>query len=306
VKAAFIFPGQGSQFVGMGRDIADQSAAARGVYDSAFLVLGWNIAQLCFEGPEKELNQTQNAQLALLVTSLAHLAAWQEKAGGGEWLGDIRSCDPVPSFVAGHSLGEYTALVAAGVLNFEDGLRLVAERARLMQEVTVNGGMSAILGLGVEEVEQICRQAQGGGMIGVANDNCPGQVVISGQLWALEEAEKLVAKAGAKRVIRLKVSGPFHSPAMRPVAQELSHFMKGLVFKAAAVPVVANFSARPLSRAEEFPPSLAAQLYSRVQWTRSVEFMISQGVTRFYEIGPGSVLRGLVKRISKEVEIVNV
>src|SRR5438094_1376831 len=280
---AWIFPGQGSQKAGMGRELASSFTSAKGIFADANDVLGFDLARLCFEGPDDELQQTANAQPALLVTSLAALAAARETVGAVA----------APSLLAGHSLGEFTALVAAEVLVFADALRLVRRRGELMQAADPSGGMLAVIGL---DAEAAARAIVGTGCV-VANDNAPGQVVVSGAKAALEQASAVLSGAGAKRVLALRVSAAFHSPAMRPVGEALASVMSAVPFRDARVPVVSNVDAEPHTHALEFPGLLARQAYSPVRWVASVRRIHSEGVDRFIEFGAGAVLTGLVKRI---------
>jgi [acyl-carrier-protein] S-malonyltransferase len=288
-QVALVFPGQGSQTVGMGLALYDAYLPVRDLYERADDVLGRAISRLCFEGPADELQQTENAQPALLVTEIAHLEAMRLR-----YPGEL----PTPSFVAGHSLGEYSALVAAGAITFEDGLRLVAERGRLMQaaggESAEPLGMSAVLGLPADEVEAICREAD----VDLANLNAPDQVVISGPLAALEAAAALAKERGAKRVVPLQVSAAFHSRWMEPMARQFGRAIAETSIVAPQVPVVANVTARPVADPEEVRRLLEEQTYSSVRWVESVRYMEAQGVRTFVEVGPGRVLSGLVKRIA--------
>jgi [acyl-carrier-protein] S-malonyltransferase len=297
---ALIFPGQGSQQVGMGSQAFQQSLAARQVFQMADDTLGFRLSKVCFEGPEEALRQTVNSQPAILVCSLAYLA----------WFRADGKLQEPARFLAGHSLGEYTALVAAGSLEPEDAVRLVRERGRLMQEAgnRVASGMAAVLGLEEETLVGICRQASStaGGTVQVANLNCPGQIVISGSQNALKLAMETARSQGAKRAVALNVSGAFHSQIMEPASLGLAQFVKDIPMQPALIPVVANVTALPISQPQEIRKELVAQLCSPVRWQASMEYMLSHGVTTFIEVGPGDVLSGLLRRISPKARIINV
>ncbi len=298
-KTAWLFPGQGSQEVGMGRDLAAAYPAVRQLYDRANDILGFDLATLCFEGPAEELNDTINTQPALFVTALAVLQAMEEEGR-----------KPTPALVAGHSLGELTALAAAGAMSFEDGLRLVRERGRLMKLAGERspGGMAAVLKMEDAVVEQACKEAteQTGKEVTVANYNSPGQVVISGDKEALERAIALLKERGGRRIIPLAVSIAAHSPLMASVVEEYRAVVHDTPFRLPEIPVVANISAQPLLSVAEIRDELSGQLTWPVRWTASVQYMIEQGVTRFVEIGPKDVLSKLVKRIDRSVTAVSV
>jgi [acyl-carrier-protein] S-malonyltransferase len=297
-STAWLFPGQGSQTLGMGRDLAESYSSARDTFAEADDILGFSLSKLCFEGPEESLNDTINTQPAIFVASLAALRTLQSEG----W-------SVSPSFTAGHSLGEYTALVAAGAFSFSDGLRLVRERGRLMKEAGQRspGGMAALLKLEDETVMDICRRAsqQTGQVVQVANYNSPGQVVISGDNAALEAAMEMAQAAGARRVVRLAVSIAAHSPLMAVIAEEFRQAVDATAIQPPGVPVIANISARSLETAHDIRQEMLAQLTSSVRWVESIQHMIDHGVTHFIEIGPKDVLTGLVRRISKEVNAVN-
>ena len=295
-RVAYVFPGQGAQWVGMGYDLYQSFPVARAVFEMADEALGFLLSRLCFEGPEEELRQTINVQPAVLVVSIACLRACQEVDGSGGL--------PLPSFVAGHSLGEYTALVAAGMLDVVDAVRLVRERGRLMHETgqANPGGMVAMMGIDQVSLEEICQQS--GAQI--ANINCPGQIVISGAGEALAQAVEMAKARGARRAVTLEVSGAFHSALMRPALTALSRVISSQAFAPPRFPIVANTTAQPLTSAEAIKEELIEQLCHCVQWQRSIEYMIGAGISTFIEIGPGQVLSGLIKRISKEVQTLNV
>jgi [acyl-carrier-protein] S-malonyltransferase len=301
---ALIFPGQGSQEVGMGRDLAEKFPQARQLFDEADAILDFSLSSLCFDGPKEVLDDTVNTQPALYVTSLAALAAMeaegQAQPDGSGW----------PVMVAGHSLGELTALAAAGAMEFADGLRLVRERGRLMKLAGERspGGMAAVIKMADADVEQACREASDevGQPVQIANYNSPGQVVISGDQDALARAIELLKERGGRRIIRLAVSIAAHSPLMASVVGEYRATVEATPFRTPKVPVVANISARPLLSVEEICDELAGQLTWPVRWTASVQWMVEQGVTRFVEVGPKDVLSKLVKRIDRGAEALSV
>jgi len=297
-QTAFLFPGQGSQYVGMGQDLYEAHPEARTTFDQADTVLGFALSDLCFNGPEETLNDTINTQPAIFVTSVALLRALESNRL------------QAPGFVAGHSLGEYSALVAAGAMDFAAGLQLVRERGRLMKEAGERspGGMAAVLGLEVEVVNELCRQArkETGGVIQVANYNSPGQIVISGDFRARDVAIELAKAEGARRVVSLAVSIAAHSPLMECIVDEFRQAVEAVEFRRPAVPVVANVSAAPLESVEAIQEELVQQLTSPVRWVESVWYMIGQGVTDFVEIGPKDVLMKLMRRIDKSVQAMSV
>lgn len=283
---ALVFSPQGSQAVGMGRDLAAASPEARAVFEVADATLGWPVSDVCWTGPEDRLNDTRQTQPCLLTTSIAALRALEARTSLS------------PAMVAGHSVGEYAALVAAGVLDLPAALRLVARRAALMAEADVGGGMSAVIGLDREAVERVVDGIGRPTELVVANDNAPGQVVISGRREPLEEAEREVRAAGARRVLRLPVSGAFHSPLMAGVAEDLARAFDDEAWSDARVPVVSNVTAEALTDASRIRALLAEQVRSPVEWVRCVERMASDGVDTLVELGAGSALVGMTKRVA--------
>ncbi len=285
---AYVFPGQGSQFVGMGKDLYDNHSQAKAMFDKANEILGFDIARLMFEGTDEDLRQTKVTQPAIFLHSVALAAC----LGPG-----FR-----PAMVAGHSLGEFSALVAAGVLGFEDGLRLVSKRALAMQKACEArpSTMAAILGLEDSEVEQACAQVDGEVVV-AANFNCPGQVVISGSLEGIDKACELLKEKGAKRALKLSVGGAFHSPLMEPARAELAQAIADTPFQAPYGKVFQNVDAQPHSDPERIKANLIDQLTAPVRWTQTIEAMIREGATRFIEAGPGNVLQGLVKKVDRKM-----
>ena len=291
-KTAYVFPGQGSQWTGMGHDLYTNLPEARAVFEEADSVLGFPLSRLCFEGPEDVLRQTVNAQPAIMTVSIAYLRTSPQ-------LKDR----PRPSFVAGHSLGEYTALVAASTLSFAEALRLARERGRLMQEAgdQTSGGMLAVIGLDEATVQSVC-QATG---MEIANINCPGQIAISGPSQVLEQATQLAKEKGAQRVVPLPVSGAFHSRLMKPAADGMAQAVSSLQFQDAVIPIVANTTAEPMTSGNSLKAELLNQLCHSVLWQKSVERMIKEGALEFVEVGPGQVLTGLIKRISRDAKAIS-
>jgi [acyl-carrier-protein] S-malonyltransferase len=280
----------------MGRDLYDNFDAARVVFDQADAALDFPLSRLCFEGPEGELQQTINAQPAIVTVSFALLKVASEMGDNGRF--------PSPAFVAGHSLGEYTALAAAKVLDFADTVYLARERGRLMHEAGLKqaGGMVAVIGLDEASPADVCSQTG----TRIANINCPGQLVISGAEEILAQAADLAKSKGANRTIRLQVSGAFHTPLMQPAVDGMSDIIATLPFRQPVVPIIANTTAEPLTTAEQVKVELLEQLCNCVQWQRSIEYMIDNGVSTFVEIGPGKVLTGLIKRINRDTKLINI
>ena len=300
---AYLFPGQGSQHVGMAAALAEAYPAARAALQEADDVLGFALSRLCFAGPEETLTDTVNAQPALLAASVAALRALAAEFGESGGWSPPAVAGAAANFVAGHSLGEYTALVAAGSLAYADALRLVRTRGQLMKEAgqAAPGLMAAILGLDEAQVAAVCAAAtQAGGIAQVANDNCPGQVVISGDRAGMEAAMAALAAAGAKKIMPLAVSIAAHSPLMQPAADALRAAIEATPVAAPAVPVVGNTTGAPLSTAAAIRAELAAQLTGSVRWTATVQAMSAAGAATFVEVGPGEVLSGLVKRIERK------
>lgn len=296
MKVAYVFPGQASQYAGMGKELYKEFPVAAAVFNRADEALGFSLSRLCFEGPGEELNLTANTQPAVLTTSAACLEVLNALGG------------PVPCAVAGHSLGEYTALVAAGSLIFEDAVRLVRKRGRYMQEAVPvgEGGMAAVMGLNTELVVETCLKASGSGVVEAVNLNCPGQVVIAGDTAGLKAAEPLLKAAGARRVMPIPVSAPFHSSLMVPAGKRLAEDLNKVPVADPKIPVVANVSAELVSSGPEVRESLIRQVYSPVRWEECVLKLISLGADTFIEVGPGKVLSGLIKKISRDVTILNV
>lgn len=288
---AFVFPGQGSQFVGMGKDLYEQNPLARELFDKANEILGFSITDIMFDGTVEELKQTKVTQPAVFLHSVISALC----------MGD----DFQPDMVAGHSLGEFSALVAAGALNFDDGLRLVHARALAMQKAceVAQGGMAAIIGLSDEVVEQACQEASTVDSVVIpANYNCPGQLVISGNIEAVNAACEKLKEAGARRALPLPVSGAFHSPLMQPAKEELAAAIEAVEINTPCCPVYQNVDAMPHTDPKEIKENLIAQLTSSVRWTKSVENMIADGADDFTECGPGKALQGMIARINNEVQ----
>ncbi|OIN56460.1 ACP S-malonyltransferase [Arsenicibacter rosenii] len=291
---AYVFPGQGSQFKGMGQDLYQNSEKARQLFDKADEILGFSLTKVMFEGTDEELKQTNVTQPAIFLHSVA-LALTTDSFDA--------------QMVAGHSLGEFSALVAAGALSFEDGLKLVSQRAAAMQKACElqPSTMAAVLGLADDKIETICAEVAATGEVVVpANFNCPGQVVISGSLEGVRIAGEKLKEAGAKRVLPLQVGGAFHSPLMEPAREELARAIADTTFSQPKCPVYQNVNAQPSTDVEAIKANLIAQLTAPVRWTQSVEAMVADGATQFIECGPGKVLQGLVKKISPAAETAGV
>ena len=285
---AFVFPGQGAQFVGMGKDMYENSALAKEMFEKANEVLGFRITDLMFEGTDEDLRQTKVTQPAVFLHSVILAKTMGDKFA--------------PDMVAGHSLGEFSALVAAGALSFEDGLLLVSKRAMAMQKACEKqpSTMAAVLALEDSKVEEICASIKDGVVV-AANYNCPGQLVISGSIEAVDAACAKMLEAGAKRALRLPVGGAFHSPLMEPAKVELAAAIQAAKFSSPICPIYQNVTAQAETDPEKIKTNLVAQLTAPVRWTQSVQNMIANGANQFIEVGPGKVLQGLVKKINKEV-----
>jgi [acyl-carrier-protein] S-malonyltransferase len=294
-KIAFMFPGQGAQYVGMAQDAYQAHPQVRELYSKAEYILGFDLAKICFEGPAELLVKTQHTQPAIFVHSVALWSLMQEH-------------EISPAFCAGHSLGEYSALVAAGSLSFEDGLEAVKNRSRLMQEACdqSQGTMAALIGLSEEDVLSICREASQLGVIQPANFNSPDQNAISGQKAAVEKGARLAKERGAKRAMLLDVAGAFHSELMRPAQEGFTEVVEKLQIKKPQVPVVANVSARPVTGTSEIKELLTEQITKPVLWYQSMQHMYQQGIRNFAEIGPGKVLQGLLKRSFQDTKAVGI
>jgi len=296
MSTAYIFPGQGSQSPGMGKELADKFPVTRQIFEEADDALGFALSTLCFNGPAEELQLTENTQPAILATSVAVLRAIESEGF------------PKPDFVAGHSLGEYSALVAAGSLSLTDAVKTVRGRGRYMQEAVPvgTGAMAAILGSDVETVNAACGEAAQGQVCSAANINSPGQIVIAGDAAAIDRAIEILKARGAKRAVKLNVSAPFHCALMQPAQDRLSADLEQSQFNDLQRPLVTNVDAKPIKTGAEARDSLVRQVSQPVRWLQSVEFLSSHGVQTFIEIGPGKVLSGLVRQINRELRCLNV
>jgi [acyl-carrier-protein] S-malonyltransferase len=298
-KLALLFPGQGAQYVGMGQELAATSAPARQCFERAAEVLGYNLLALCRDGPETRLNATDVSQPAIYVASLAALAALREQ--------QPELMDQVVA-AAGLSLGEYTALTAAGTWSFEDGLRVVMRRGQAMQAAAeaTPSGMVSILGLDIPTIDRLCQQASAHGRIRIANYLCPGNIVVSGELAACAAIEEMAVAAGAMKTVRLAVAGAFHSEIMKPADSALAEALASVALHEARFPVWSNVDAQPHTRPDEFRQLLVRQVLEPVQWEAIIRGLLAAGVDQFCEIGPGRVLAGLLKRIHRKAECINV
>jgi len=300
MKTAFLFPGQGAQTVGMGAEIARAFPAAAQLFDNADNILGYKLSKICFEGPAEQLNTTTISQPAIFVTSAAILEAFRNNPATNTIRADV---------TAGLSLGEYTALYAAGVIKFEDGLVLVQKRGQAMQAAAdaTKGAMISIIGLDEETVRQLCVEGSNGELLVPVNFNCPGQIVISGSQSACRRAEALAAKYGAIKAVRLEVAGAFHTEMMASAAETLKQALSNCeISQPSDIKIIANINAEYYCSAEEIAEGLAQQLTSPILWQKCMERLLADGVERFYEIGPARVLTGLMRRISRKTQVINV
>jgi [acyl-carrier-protein] S-malonyltransferase len=292
---AIVFPGQGSQAPGMGKDLADKFAVARQVFEEADDALGFAISRLCFDGPAEELQLTENTQPAILTVSVAAFRAVQEAGVAA------------PAFVAGHSLGEYSALVASGALSLSDAVRTVRARGRYMQEAVPvgTGAMAAVIGADLDAIQRICAEARQDQVCSIANFNAPNQTVIAGNTEAVDRAVELLSGV-ARKVVKLKVSAPFHCALMKPAQDRLAVDLEGLNFSEPAMPVITNVDARATTAPDELRDALVRQVSAPVRWVESMQLLVEQGVDTFIEAGPGKVLSGLMRQISRDVKMLNV
>ena len=300
MKTAFLFPGQGAQVVGMCAELAQGFSAAAQIFEKANDIVGFDLRGICFEGPEETLNTTTISQPAIFAVSAALLEVFRTEPS---------SCEIKADVTAGLSLGEYTALYAAGVISFEDGLRLVQKRGDAMQAAaeSTDGGMVSIIGLDEEQVTRLCSEAGEGELLGAVNFNCPGQIVVSGSSSACERAEKLAEKYGAMKAIRLKVAGAFHTEMMADAAEALGEALqKTKIAEPQDIKTIANIDAEYYQRCEKVAEGLIKQLTCPILWQKCMEQLLADGVEKFYEIGPGRVLTGLMRRINRKIKVVNV
>ncbi|MBN2644743.1 MAG: ACP S-malonyltransferase [Desulfuromonadaceae bacterium] len=293
---AFVFPGQGAQYPGMGKELSAEFAVARRTFEEANDALGEDLATLCYEGPEDALKLTANTQPAILTTSVAALRVLQQETG------------LAPAYVAGHSLGEYSALVASGAMTFADAVKVVRQRGTFMQQAVPvgEGAMAAILGVEADVLERLCAEAAQGQVVSPANFNSPGQIVIAGHTQAVDRVIELAKEKGAKRAMPLPVSAPFHCSLMVPAGEKLQQVLAGVTFSTPAAPVVTNVEAQPNSDALRIADLLVQQVSAAVRWDASVQTMLNLGVEKFIEIGPGKVLSGLIRRIERKIPIANI
>ncbi|MDD5347486.1 MAG: ACP S-malonyltransferase [Candidatus Omnitrophica bacterium] len=291
-KVAFLFAGQGSQYVGMGKDFFDSFPESKIIFNQACDVLGFNISQICFNGPPEQLKPTNISQPAIVTMAIAALEAFRRRHG------------VTPEYCAGLSLGEYSALIAAGAIKFRDGLVLIKKRGEIMEQEAqrLPGRMAAILELDLAKVSEICSQTGAE----IANLNCPGQVVVTGKALAVNDAANLCTRAGAKRVVHLEVSGGFHSSLMLHASERLKKVLDETPIRDPGIPVIGNFTARPQQTADEIRANLVKQIHSPVRWEESMRYMLAQGVTAFFEFGPGKVLKGLMRKIDPNAKVITV
>lgn len=294
-KVGFVFPGQGAQYVGMGKELYDNFSEAREVFDKADEILGRNISNLCFQGPMEELTSTDNTQVAILTTSIAALEV-------------LKKHNINPSLVAGLSLGEYSALVASGALSFEDALSLVEKRGRFMKEDSEKnkGEMAAVLGVSEEIIQEVCNQCRDLGVISIANYNCPGQIVIAGEMEPLNKAIELLSEKGAKKIIKLPVSGAFHTELLGNASNRLREELEKVDFETFSATFIPNLTGDILESVENLKDILKNQVKNSVQWEKSINTMINEGVDTFIEVGPGKALSGFVKKINRSLKVYNV
>ena len=298
MKTAFLFPGQGAQLVGMGKDIADAFEVAAGIFSQANEIVGYDLSSICFEGPEDKLNTTTVSQPAIFTMSAAILAVMKDKAP-----------QIVPDVTAGLSMGEYTALYAAGVMSFEEGLKLVQARGNAMQAAAdaTDGAMVSIIGLDEEKVNELCAEASQGELLVAVNFNCPGQIVVSGTKTACQRASELAEKYGAMKAVVLAVAGAFHSEMMNPAAEDLAKALEGTNIEAPAdIKVLANVDTEYYNGAEQIRSGLVGQLVKPILWQKSMEKLLAEGVESYYEIGPNRVLTGLMRRINRKTKVINI